>query len=35
LLQKAEGEQKNQLEDVLKSAEKLVQELQKTVDKAH
>lgn len=35
LLQKAEGDQKHQLEDVLKSAEKHVKELQKTVDKAH
>jgi hypothetical protein len=35
LLSKAEGEQKLQLAEVLKSAEKHVDELKKTVEKAH
>jgi len=35
LLSKAEGDQKFQLAEVLKSAEKHVDELKKTVDKAH
>lgn len=35
LLSKAEGDQKFQLAEVLKSAEKHVEELKKTVEKAH